>query len=436
MLEVRGGPQERLELRTTRWGVVTGRDAMGHPLVLKWTALLPGETNLKLFDLWQEDDIEKGLQIARLWRGPAQNVLIASSTGRIGWVVSGLIPKRVGFTGKWSVSWATPIDGVLPTWDGAISEIDRPSLLDPPTGQLYSANGRTARIEQSNLVGRGYDGPFRTARINELVATLGTEPGQKEATERELLSIQLDTRAKLLDFYRDCALEACDSDPRNERLKKAAAVIRTWNGYADPDQAAYPILRWFYAELRAALITPLTKPCRDMDSKFQPNWFNNDEPLRRILEDRPLHFLPSQDEDYPALLRRCVISALDAVEKAARKPNPTWGELNLARIQHPLLTAVGSLPLAGRWLAMPAESIAGDTWCVRVGRPSFGASERIVVSPGHEESAICELTTGESGHPWSPHFADQFESWRRGEAKLLNPGPPVTTLRLVPTTQP
>ena len=85
---------------------------------------------------------------------------------------------------------------------------------------------------------------------------------------------------------------------------------------------------------------------------------------------------------------------------------------------------------------MPAESIAGDTWCVRVGRPSFGASERIVVSPGHEESAICELTTGESGHPWSPHFADQFESWRRGEAKLLNPGPPVTTLRLVPTTQP
>ena len=80
----------------------------------------------------------------------------------------------------------------------------------------------------------------------------------------------------------------------------------------------------------------------------------------------------------------------------AQLADRTWGERNTTRIQHPLSLAVPSL---GRWLDVPPHPLPGDANMPRVQGPDFGASERLVVSPGHEETGIFHMPGGAERPP-------------------------------------
>jgi len=68
----------------------------------------------------------------------------------------------------------------------------------------------------------------------------------------------------------------------------------------------------------------------------------------------------------------------------------------------------------------------------RVQRPSYGASQRMVAAPGHEDEAIFHMPGGQSGHPMSPHYRDSHAAWVAGEPTPLLPGDTVDTLVLKP----
>jgi penicillin amidase len=59
----------------------------------------------------------------------------------------------------------------------------------------------------------------------------------------------------------------------------------------------------------------------------------------------------------------------------------------------------------------------------RVAGRKFGQSERLVVSPGHEEQGIFNMPGGQSGHPLSPFFLAGHADWVNGKATPLLPGP-------------
>jgi penicillin amidase len=62
----------------------------------------------------------------------------------------------------------------------------------------------------------------------------------------------------------------------------------------------------------------------------------------------------------------------------------------------------------------------------------FGASERLVVSPGREERGTFHMPCGQSGHPLSPFYRKGHDDWVEGRPSPLLPGPPVGT----PVVQP
>ena len=68
----------------------------------------------------------------------------------------------------------------------------------------------------------------------------------------------------------------------------------------------------------------------------------------------------------------------------------------------------------------------------RVQSPSFGASERMVVSPGREQDGIFEMPGGQSGNPLSPYFLAGHEAWVRGAATPFLPGAALHRLELTP----
>ncbi|HVZ93443.1 MAG TPA: penicillin acylase family protein [Phycisphaerales bacterium] len=418
---VRGGAAERLNLRSTRWGPVTDTDWKDRALVTKWSATEPGGINFRVLDLVTAKTIEEGLSIARGWRGPPQNVMLASRDGRIAWTISGWIPHRVGFDGTYPVSWAKGGVG----WFGPIDESERPEVIDPPEGFVFTANQRTLPLERARLFGKNWAMPPRARRIGELVSKL------EGARENDLLRIQLDTRAEVFDFYRDLLLETVAAAERDAGLARARAIVSAWNGTADADQAGFRVVVLFRAALHRRLSEALVAPCKALDREFRYSWLLSEEPMRRILEERPANMLPHGYADWPSFLRGVLAAAVREVSESRDAPpiDAPWGEANRVRMRHPFGLAV---PIVARWLDMPAEPQPGHVLCVRVASATFGASQRMVVSPGHEDRAILHIPGGQSGHFLSEHYSDQQGAWLRGEATPLLAGPPVHTVTLEP----
>ena len=86
----------------------------------------------------------------------------------------------------------------------------------------------------------------------------------------------------------------------------------------------------------------------------------------------------------------------------------------------------------GRWLCMPADELPGDRDMPRVAGPDRGATERMVVAPGHEAEGIIEMPTGQSGNPLSPFWDAGHRDWIHGKATPFLPGPTRYQLTLTP----
>src|SRR5690606_42020732 len=109
-----------------------------------------------------------------------------------------------------------------------------------------------------------------------------------------------------------------------------------------------------------------------------------------------------------------------------------WGERNSANICHPLSAALPD-PLARR-LCMPVEPLPGDSTVPRAQGPDFGASQRMVVAPGHEADGLAHMPGGQSGHPLSPFWGAGHGDWVHGRPTPFLPGPALHTLQLQPDT--
>ncbi len=148
------------------------------------------------------------------------------------------------------------------------------------------------------------------------------------------------------------------------------------------------------------------------------------------MNERPEHLLDPRFDSWEELLRSAVAATLE-ISGAAAQPLAefVWGARNRAAIRHPFSPALKPFR---RWLDMPSRALPGDDHMPRFQAPTEGASQRMVVSPGREESGIFHMPAGQSGHPLSPHYRDQHEAWAAGRPTPFLPGPPLHTLTLRP----
>jgi penicillin amidase len=424
VLRVHGAKPRTLDVLSTIWGPVVDHDFRGRPRALAWTAHHEEAINLDMIDLEGAKNIDEAVAVAHRSGLPAQNFMVADDSGRIGWTITGRIPRRVGFDGRLPVSWA---DGSR-RWDGWVAPEAVPRLLDPPSGRLWTANNRTLDGDALRLVGdAGYGLGARARQIRDDLLAID------KATPRDLLQIQLDDRALFLTRWRDLLLkvltpEALAGHPRRAELRRL--VLTTWDGHAAVGSAAYRIVRVFRTAMLNQVFAPLTLTCTVADSKFQYGLAQAESPLWRLVTERPPHLLSPRFHNWDEQLLAGVDAAIERLtETGPDLSKRVWGEVNLVSLRHPMSAAIPGL---SRWLDLPPQSLPGDSNMPRVQGPGFGASERLVVSPGHEEQGLFEMPTGESGDPASPHYRDSNPAWAKGEPKPFLPGPAVNRLTLTP----
>src|SRR5262249_21606820 len=156
-------------------------------------------------------------------------------------------------------------------------------------------------------------------------------------------------------------------------------------GHAGKDSVGYRLLVHFRERVTEALMEPLTAACRKADPRFAWQSLPQPEgPVWKLVSERPAHLLPARYKTWDGLLLDAVDQEVADVQKQGRAlAERTWGEENTTDIHHPLSKA---LPLVGSWLNMPAEALPGGWSDVpRIQYAEGGASERLVVSPGHED---------------------------------------------------
>jgi penicillin amidase len=149
-----------------------------------------------------------------------------------------------------------------------------------------------------------------------------------------------------------------------------------------------------------------------------------------LVTQRPVHLLSPRYPDWNALMEDAAREVRDELAKQGPLAQRTWGERNTARICHPLARALPGFARGA--LCMPFEPLPGDVAMPRVQSPDFGASQRMVVAPGHEADGIIHMPGGQSGHPLSPFWGAGHDDWVHGRPTPFLPGPARYTMRMQP----
>ncbi len=301
-----------------------------------------------------------------------------------------------------------------------------PALIDPPNHRLWTANGRVLDGEALATVGNGgYDLGARAQQIRDLLAI------QDRFDEHDLLAIQLDDRAVFLQRWWALlhdVIERSDDPP----LKRLKSVSHQWGGRASASSVSYRVVREFRTQVMDTLSDALLAPANAQlgDDYLDPRLAQLEGVAWPMLQQRPANLLPPAYDSWDALL----LDAARRTESELAKQGPlaqrTWGERNTAALCHPIARALPDI--AKRWLCMPADPLPGDRDMPRVQTPNFGASERMVVSPGHEADGIVHMPGGQSGHPLSPYWGAGHEDWVHGRPTPFLPGKAQHTMTLVP----
>ncbi len=427
-IAVANGADEILQVQETAFGPVWERG--GRRYAVHWVAHDPGAINFAPLALEQATNVAEVLAIGQGAGFPAQNMVAGDAAGHIGWTIAGALPGR---TASWASTFPAPAASAAShTWTSLAATDAHPTVMDPGSGQLATANARQLAGAGYAAIGDGgVDLGARQRQVRDNVTALGAG-----VDETGVYGVGLDDRALYLAPWRDRALQALAGDtdaashPRRDEFKRL--LENTWTGRASVDSVAYRLTRAFVGSLYLRLFGNADEAMRAADkqagfSRATARW---PAVIARLLDEKPAGWLPAGSASWQAVQLAAIDDAIESVEKDGTPlAEATWGKRNTLHMTHPMSAA---LPLGSRWLAAPADPLPGDSHMPRVAAPDFGPSERLVVSPGHEASGVFNMPGGQSGHPLSPNFLGGHADWVAGRATPLLPGATLHTLRFEP----
>jgi len=424
-IHVKNAPDIEITLQDTMWGPVSDQPLLGQPVVIKWTALERHAVDLGLLDMDGAQTAEQAMSVMNHTGGPPQNVVLADREGHIGWTYMGRFPKRIGFEGLVSRSWADDSLG----WQGYIPPEELPRLLDPAEGFIVTANNRTLGSEYPHVIAHNWALGYRAFRIAELLR------GRQGLTEQDLLAIQLDSRSAVLDFYQQLALDSLrDLKDKDTDLQEAERALQAWDGSMKTNSIGAALLAEFRSRLAQEVFAKVVAACRAHDPDFRYAWREMETPLRLLLTQRPQGVLRAR---YHGNWQQMILDTIRQSAQELHQQYPqtslaqlTWGQTHSVALQHPFSKVASFL---SKVLDMPTFASDGcASVCVKVMGSGHGASERLVLSPGHPENGIFQMPGGQSGHPFSQHYRDQQLFWQNGIAAPLQTNAKLHSLSVLP----
>jgi penicillin G amidase len=423
IIRVRGAADVELTVRKTAWGPITRKTRNGAAFAQLWLAYDDAAVNLGWHTLERAATVAEGLDAATRIACPALAMVVGDSHGDIGWTIAGLLPRRSGDQRGVPTSSSTLPDRHV----HRVPSHNYPRLRTPELTRVWAANSKAITTEPiGQLLSGGYHAcGARTAQIRDALQKL------EMADEESMLRIQLDHRALFLARWHEIFLRALERTVNHPRLAEVRSALQKWNGQADADSTAYRLLRGFHEAVEKLAFEPFISIVRDKEGQFELTSVTDhlEEPLWRLVTERPDHLLPSWFDTWDTLLIAAAEETLNAIPVRSPLSRYTWGHVNALHMRHPL----SERSVLFRWLFNPRPvALAGDMNMPLAQTGRHGPVFRFVISPGENETAIMQMAGGQSGNPLTPYYFSGHSDWILGKPQPLVPGPTRYTLVLTP----
>jgi penicillin amidase len=411
-------------VRVTRHGPLV--PVRGRLYALRWTSLddtpdLPAFFLMDRAQSWEE--FREGL---RVFAGPSQNFVYADADGRIAWYSAGRIPLRRAGDGSRPYRGAAS-DG---DWVGFVPFDELPHVVDPPAGRVVTANSRTTGTDYPYRISRGGIPPWRTAT---LLADLEQRDGW---TADDMVRLQAE---HFSIPHRDLAralLEAAARHKGDPVWDDVMMEMSGWDGRLETTSRPAALALTAFLTLGDRVIGPRVQGLPEAEALR-----HRTGAIDRLIRERPAGWLPAGSADWDAVLRDVWQDTCAQLERRLGRDRTHWtcGALNRLAVHHPLGRAFAPL---GRLFDPPEAAMGGASTTPNVFVVNPGGIEapsmRFVADLGDPDDTRLVNFMGQSGHPASAHYQDQYWPWVRVESQTLPMSPEAVaratrhTLRLIP----
>lgn len=441
--ETRNGPLLNLGLVERKHSMQPVAIHTGYGLALK-TPSLEGDQSLEaFFKLSQASSVPQAFEPARAIQAVPLNLVFADRQS-IAWQVTGRYPNRRSGLGLIpSPGWTADYQ-----WEGFAEPMLHPYDQDPAQGWLGTANHRTVSRGYGLQLSSSWHYPERFERLSNLVT-------QGKQDVRTTTAMQYDQTtgfaSKLKTMLQGPGMaqplaQAIQALPIEQRRKAQEALkhLLVFDGGLEANSAEAAVYGAFLFESARQIFLDELGP-EDSSTAWQAlvQTANNsysaqaDHLLGR--DESPFwdDIRTPQLETKPEILARSLAASIQLLESKLGTDRTAWqwGKLHT---YHWLSSASQMAPNMGmtQRLAVGAVSdylnrgpypAGGDFATLNVAANRWGSnfdvwlipSARFIVDFGRDEPMLVVNSSGQSGNPSSPHYADGIEAWLKGQYMSL-----------------
>lgn len=409
-IHVRGAASVTAEVVVTHHGpIIAGDPRQGRAIAISDPGLCAGTpwADAARDALYARSVADLHQALAR-WTDRVNNYAVADIHGCFGYLHAGQIPVREAANGWCAVpGWTGEHE-----WRSYIPHAELPKAIDPATGYAVTCNQRVTGADYPYYVGLVFSPDYRARRIQTRILALPEGTATSEAmgrihADRVSLPAGVFTRALLA------------SEPSDAYCAQALDLLRQWDCRMDRDQVQPTI----YAQTRALLGSYLAQHLFGGDALSLLAEDGGDAHWRLIhleatlaIERGDTELLPP-GQTWDQVLTAALTGALAVLKETLGDDMRQWhwGRLHRTRPQHPL-SAI--FPPAASLLDPPSLAVHGDGDTPLAGSYAFGdftvtglSVNRYVFDPADWTRSRWIAPLGASGHPASPHYADQAQLW-------------------------
>ena len=413
-IKVRDGTDVHTKVTVTQHGpVIAGYPDQGSGLAFKYTATERASTWPEI--LWRMLRVENSKELVDSmsgWVDPCNNLLFADIHGDMGYLCRGRIPIRSRVNGWLPVpGWTGEHE-----WEGDIPFDELPVSINPPEGYIATANNRPVGDDYPHYIAIDFTPEFRVRLVTEGLKSLH-RPTAEDMEQVHAQRVSIPALAYLGVVKQ--------IDPKDAAIKAAKHLLLDWNGEMNANQVQPTI----YSAMRDAMLKEVLET--NLTEKLAYDaWhpadrglgsFSNRLKARLVamIEQDDRSLLPEGDT-WPTAVARALSKAVATLSErlGGDMGQWQWERVHQARPKHNLSAA---FPELAELLDPPAIPSSGDGDTPLQGgyspaNPATVTSlsvARYSYDPSDWENSLWVVPLGSSGHPGSPHYADQSETWRQ-----------------------
>ncbi|MEO6829188.1 MAG: penicillin acylase family protein, partial [Acidobacteriaceae bacterium] len=396
-IHVRGGRDVQLDVLGTDHGPII-TPLLPHEqrtLALRWTIYDPAAVTMPFYQVNRAQTWEQFRAAFALFGGPPQNAVYGDINGNIGYQAVGKVPARPGGLA------AVPITDHHHEWQGYVPFDKLPSVYNPPSGILATANSRVTPDNDPNPLTLDWGPPYRNERIWKVLAT------KAKFSAADMLALQNDVYSTFDHELAQRFTYAIDHTAHpNHRLRQAADLMRSWDGAVTIPSSAAAIV-----DAARAALWPMMLKFRLGDEWKLYRWSESSFVQEQIVSEQSRRWLPTEYSNWNDFLAKAVDEGLTAMNAPRDLNGWRYGDVHPVDVEHPLY---GMVPWLRSWTGTGIHPQSGDGTTVKQVARTFGPSERLTVDFSNLDHSTLNLVIGQSGDPLSPYYMDHWPYWYMG----------------------